>query len=185
MSATVAAKQKANVNNQSRENRMLCVATKLGWVGLLSDGSQVLQLKMGYTNQDELLSVCSDWQAALSRPNDLEKKWLVAIRQYASGEQLDLQSLPVRIPQGTTFQQRVRQVVRSIPAGEVMTYGEVARRAGFPKAARAVGTVMSRNQLPLLIPCHRVIGTGGLGGFSAPSGICLKQQLLVLEGNVK
>lgn len=163
------------------EHRLLCLSTKLGWVGLLSDGSQVLAIKMGYPNQDDLLGACRDWQAAWSRPNDEEKQWLIGIRQYAAGEPFDLQSLPVQIPKGTSFQNRVRQVVRGIAAGEVLTYGEVARRAGFPNAARAVGTVMSRNQIPLLIPCHRVVGTSGLGGFSAPSGICLKQQLLDME----
>jgi len=63
------------------------------------------------------------------------------------------------------------------------TYGELADLAGYPGAARAVGSVMSSNRYPIIIPCHRVVGSAGsLGGFSAPQGISLKERMLTLEG---
>jgi methylated-DNA-[protein]-cysteine S-methyltransferase len=65
----------------------------------------------------------------------------------------------------------------------VVTYGELARTVGCPNGARAVGGAMARNPLPLLVPCHRVIGaSGSLGGFSAPGGVETKAALLKLEG---
>ena len=80
-----------------------------------------------------------------------------------------------------SFTERVRDVVRDIPKGEVMTYGEVAKRAGSPGAARAVGTIMSRNYDPG-IPCHRVIGSNGsLGGYNR-GGLKKKRELLEKEG---
>lgn len=80
----------------------------------------------------------------------------------------------------TPFQRRVLEEVRRIPRGETVTYGEVAMRAGRPKAARAVGNVLKRNPLPLIIPCHRVVGRRGIGGYTG--GIELKLRLLKIEG---
>ena len=65
--------------------------------------------------------------------------------------------------------------------GHTVTYGELATRSGTPGAARAVGSVMARNRVPVVIPCHRVVAAGGMGGFSAPNGLQLKQRMLNLE----
>jgi methylated-DNA-[protein]-cysteine S-methyltransferase len=78
-----------------------------------------------------------------------------------------------------SFKDRVREVVAAIPKGEVMTYGEVARRAGHPNAARAVGAIMRGNFNPD-IPCHRVVGATSLGGYNR--GVELKRQRLKEEG---
>lgn len=82
---------------------------------------------------------------------------------------------------GTPFQERVWRSLRQVPYGAVLTYGELAQRAGFPKAARAVGAAMARNRIPIVLPCHRVIASGGgLGGFTG--GLEIKRKLLRLEG---
>jgi methylated-DNA-[protein]-cysteine S-methyltransferase len=81
------------------------------------------------------------------------------------------------------FARKVVQRCRRIPAGQTMTYAQLAAASGSAKAARAVGNVMASNRFPLIVPCHRVVGSGGgLGGFSAPQGIELKKQLLRSEG---
>ena len=81
------------------------------------------------------------------------------------------------------FTKRVRDVVRAIPKGETMSYGDVAAVAGSPGAARAVGTIMSKN-FDETVPCHRVIGAGGsLGGYNR-GGITRKKELLKEEGVV-
>lgn len=90
---------------------------------------------------------------------------------------------PLDLGGATEFDRRVYEVVRRIPAGRTLTYGEVARRIGRPKAARAVGQAMGRNPICLFIPCHRVVSAAGLGGFSAPAGTALKRRLLAREGN--
>lgn len=81
------------------------------------------------------------------------------------------------------FHRKVYELARRIGAGETLSYGELARRAGSPGAARAVGQAMAKNPVPLLVPCHRVLGSGGaLHGFSAPGGVATKAQLLRAEG---
>ena len=79
----------------------------------------------------------------------------------------------------TPFRKRVMEELRKVPAGKTVTYGRLAAIAGRPGAARAVGNVMATNPVPLLVPCHRVVATDGLGGFGG--GLGLKRALLKLE----
>lgn len=79
------------------------------------------------------------------------------------------------------FQRRVLEEVMRIPRGATLTYGELARRIGNPKAARAVGNALKKNPLPLIIPCHRVVGANGLGGYTG--GLEIKLKLLTFEGS--
>lgn len=84
----------------------------------------------------------------------------------------------------TTFAIKVYKVVLAIPLGEVRTYKWVARKAGNPRACRAVGQILKNNPYPLIIPCHRVVASGGgLGGYSR--GIKMKKTLLDLERKIK
>jgi len=86
-------------------------------------------------------------------------------------------------PGGTEFQQRTWNALRDIPYGETVSYADLARRIGKPRAVRAVGAANGRNPLPIVVPCHRVIGSNGhLTGFAA--GTEIKKQLLKLEGAV-
>jgi methylated-DNA-[protein]-cysteine S-methyltransferase len=102
------------------------------------------------------------------------------IMQYLRGERrefdlaLDLTGIG---PQARTV---LDELCASAPYGEVITYGELARRSGYPGGARGVGQVMARNPLPLVIPCHRVVAAGHLGGYGG--GLALKRLLLRLEG---
>jgi methylated-DNA-[protein]-cysteine S-methyltransferase len=82
----------------------------------------------------------------------------------------------------TGFQREVLSFVASIPLGETLTYGQVAERLGRPTAARAVGQALGKNPFPLIIPCHRVVGSVGLGGYSL--GIDLKRKLLDIEKEI-
>lgn len=82
-----------------------------------------------------------------------------------------------------SFQQTVLRAAVDIPYGEVCTYGDLARQIGKPGSARAVGAALGSNPMPLVIPCHRVVGAdGGLHGYSAPGGLETKAWLLRLEG---
>lgn len=83
----------------------------------------------------------------------------------------------------TPFQRKALQLIRAIPAGSVWTYKQVAEALGRPTASRAVGQAMARNPVPLIIPCHRVVGSGGsLTGYGGGGGIATKRRLLQLEG---
>jgi methylated-DNA-[protein]-cysteine S-methyltransferase len=102
------------------------------------------------------------------------------IQRYFAGEKVTF-STAIDFSGYTPFQKRVLELVRSIPFGEVRTYGQVALQAGLPGGARAVGGVMGANRTPLVIPCHRVLAAGGkLGGYSG--GLNMKEYLLKLEG---
>lgn len=84
-------------------------------------------------------------------------------------------------PAGTPFQQAVWRALAAIPFGETRSYAELARAAGRPRAVRAVGAANGRNPLPVVLPCHRVIGSdGGLTGYAG--GLLMKRRLLELEG---
>jgi methylated-DNA-[protein]-cysteine S-methyltransferase len=91
--------------------------------------------------------------------------------------------LPVDVALLADFNRRVLRELARVPYGEVVTYGELAARAERPRAARAVGTVMNRNPLPIVLPCHRVIGANGsLTGYGG--GLPRKEALLRLEGAI-
>ena len=97
---------------------------------------------------------------------------------YFAGELKEF-DLPLK-PNGTEFQLAVLEELQNIPYGETASYGDIASRIGRPKAVRAVGAANGRNPLPIIIPCHRVIGSGGqLTGFGG--GLPTKQALLKLE----
>lgn len=84
---------------------------------------------------------------------------------------------------GTAFQKSVWHAIFAIPYGELTSYGALSRAIGNPKASRAVGGATGKNPIPIVVPCHRVVGTNGaLTGFSAPGGINTKIKLLTLEG---
>ena len=83
---------------------------------------------------------------------------------------------------GGAFDQRVWELERRIPLGSTRTYGDLAREIGLPGAARAVGGATGRNPLLLFVPCHRVVSSIGLGGFSAQGGAATKARLLSFEG---
>ncbi|HDG62271.1 MAG TPA: methylated-DNA--[protein]-cysteine S-methyltransferase [Thermotoga sp.] len=98
--------------------------------------------------------------------------------EYFNGSRKIL-DFPVRI-EGSRFQKRVWEIVRRIPYGAVITYGEIAKVLNT--SPRAVGIALSKNLLPIYIPCHRVIAKDGLGGFS--EGLAWKKFLLKVEGAV-
>ncbi len=100
------------------------------------------------------------------------------LRAYFSGE-LESFDLPLA-PEGTPFQQKVWKELCRIPYGETISYGELAKRIGNPAASRAVGLANGSNPIPIVIPCHRVIGSNGkLTGYGG--GLPIKEKLLALE----
>ncbi len=93
--------------------------------------------------------------------------------------------IPLALDGFSSFGISVLTACRAIEFGQTITYGRLAKKSGRPNASRAVGSVLAKNPLPLLIPCHRVIRSDGkLGGFSAPGGITLKKRMLELERKI-
>lgn len=109
-----------------------------------------------------------------------------ALCDYQQGNFQSLDTVPVDGSGWSVFFAEVYRHCRAIPPGETMSYGELASLSGSGKAARAVGQAMRNNQIPLLIPCHRVVGSGGkLHGYSGPGGLITKQRLLDHERGLK
>jgi len=102
------------------------------------------------------------------------------LADYFSGKVVNFRGHDINFSGYTDFQKRVLKATENIPYGRTKSYKEVAIAAGSPKAARAVGQVMARNRTCIFIPCHRVVGSNGIGGWSGP--IEWKKNLLRLEG---
>ena len=105
-----------------------------------------------------------------------------AIARLLAGERIGFDDVVLDFADGDRFDVRVYVAARAIPAGAVVSYGELAARVGDDATARDIGRSLARNRWPLVVPCHRIVATGaGLGGFSAPGGTTTKQRLLAIE----
>jgi len=104
------------------------------------------------------------------------------IRDLLAGGRDDLADIVLDLEGQSAFHLRVYAIARAIPPGETSTYGEMARAMGEPGGARAVGKALGENPWPIVVPCHRVLGSSGsMGGFSAPGGSTTKARLLTIE----
>ena len=104
------------------------------------------------------------------------------ILAYFSGD-LKIFTVPLDLSRLTAFQQMILNITRSIPFGEFRSYGDLAKLVNKPGASQAVGMVMKKNPMPIIIPCHRVVASDGkLHGYSAAGGLFTKARLLELEG---
>jgi methylated-DNA-[protein]-cysteine S-methyltransferase len=98
------------------------------------------------------------------------------------GEKIDLSGVPLDLQASPEFHRQVYQVARTIPPGQTLTYGEIAKRLGVPHESREVGQALGRNPIAVIVPCHRVLGADGkMGGFSANGGIATKRRMLEIE----
>lgn len=103
------------------------------------------------------------------------------LNEYFCGERASF-TVPF-VLRGPAFFQKVWEEVLHIPYGEIRTYGELAQRVGSWRAARAVGQALASNPLPIVVPCHRVVGTHGLSGYGP--GLVWKERFLALEAHYK
>jgi methylated-DNA-[protein]-cysteine S-methyltransferase len=139
----------------------------LGDIVLTSNGHALTGLRLGGRPPEEC-----ERDVTLLRP------FVQQVIEYLAGERTSF-SFPVAQP-GTDFHQKVWSTLMTIPYGETISYGELAVRIGYPNAYRAVGTANGRNQIAIVVPCHRVIAAGGkLGGYGGE--LWRKEWLLTLE----
>ncbi len=147
--------------------------TPIGTLLIAGDASAVLQIT--FPSRGKAAQAEAGWEQSQRGPTGEAVRQLT---EYFAGKRTDF-VLPLA-PQGTNFQRSVWRQLQGIPYGQTISYGELARRVGNPKASRAVGSANGANPLPIVIPCHRVIaGNGTLGGFGG--GLPTKQMLLALE----
>lgn len=148
----------------------------------VTSGDVLKQLTFGHRNPQAAIASLDQRLLADAEVTSRENHLTRRLQAYAEGAKDDFLDVPVDVGQPSSFQSAVLEHCRRIPFGSTLTYGELARLAGSPGAARAVGNVMASNRIPLVIPCHRVVGTnGGLGGYSASGGTRMKLRMLELE----
>ena len=153
--------------------------TAAGWIAVLASADGLLKNTLpGDTQQEALSMLAIDGTGAVISDDmftDLKKRFT----DYFNGIKVTFPD-KLDFSTATPFRKDVWQATRSIPYGETMSYRGVAEKIGKPEAARAVGGALNKNPLPVIIPCHRVIGSNGdLVGFG--SGLDVKKRLLELE----
>ncbi len=154
--------------------------TTWGAFGFVVRGKRLVATYLPGRKADIKRAIRSQWPDAVETTNPLPG-FRRQVLDYFAGKtrrfnvDIDLSEVP-------TFRQSVLRACRRIPYGKTASYMDLARAAGKPHAARAVGGAMANNPLPIVIPCHRVVRSdGSLGGFGSPNGIKDKQRLLLLE----
>ena len=178
--------KKAAGSQNGRETEACCAfTTELGAMALAWRASAVTRISIGHSSEAAALAALSSQEAKPTHDlPEFVQELIQRLQSYAAGDRsVTFGDVPLEQSHLSPFQKQVVNRCRRITAGETRTYGELADLAGHPGAARAVGSVMSSNRYPIVVPCHRVVGSAGsLGGFSAPQGIGLKERMLILEG---
>ncbi len=154
----------------------------LGLIGIAVSPQGLLRLRMFQKNKEAYMSLNEAYDEGIYQYSEPETRmYLDQIKSYLNQE-LQFFSLPIDWNCYTDFQRAVLEETLAIPYGETRSYGQVAAAIGRPKASRAVGQAEKRNEVPLVIPCHRVIGSdGSLTGYGGKENTDIKDKLLKFE----
>ncbi len=166
-----------------RDERVVVLPSDLDWMAMQWAGDELVQLSFGYASAAAAFAALGQAAIETTRVQSFNRDLEDRLQDYAAGGRQQFGDVRI-VEWGTDVQRRVRACCRQIGYGQTASYAELAARAGIPGAARAVGTCMATNRVPLIVPCHRVVASGGrLGGYSAPDGVRMKRRLLDLERN--
>ncbi|MCK5645708.1 MAG: methylated-DNA--[protein]-cysteine S-methyltransferase [Anaerolineales bacterium] len=156
--------------------------TPVGQVLVAVSNQGVVGVEIGMSERAFIDHVSSIFNEPILRSKSATSSAFEQLQEYFDGKR-KVFDLPVSLNHLTPFQRRVLEATMEISFGSVSTYGEMARNLGKHRAARAVGQALARNPIPIVIPCHRVLGSdGGLHGYSGGEGIRTKKFLLQFEG---
>jgi methylated-DNA-[protein]-cysteine S-methyltransferase len=162
------------IPEDNRTGRDLC-----GWIGMAASERGIRRVSLPTHSLSSATEDGCDKQTCTLQWTPLLCRAYWQLRVFLSGRDVNL-TVPVDLHGTTAFQQAVLDKTRAIEPGQTSTYGQLATAVGRPRAARAVGRVMATNPVPLLVPCHRVVGgDGSLTGFGG--GLAQKRALLCLE----
>ena len=156
--------------------------SQLKWMAVVAAGTTVKQVAFCHPSEAAAKAAIERGLLAGAISGDAGSPLVRRLQAYAAGKADDFRDIAIDLGRPSPFQRRVLEQCRRIPYGSTLGYGELAAKAGYPGAARAVGNCMAANRIPLLIPCHRVVCSDGrLGSYSAPGGTETKRRLLDLE----
>ncbi len=159
--------------------------TALGVCGLAWSDRGLTRLQLPEIDSKATEARLAAWDpSATSADPTAEMATAVALLQrYFDGQRIDLNDITLDLGDISPFYKAVYAATRKLGWGETTTYGELAAQVGSPGAARAIGQAMSRNPVPIIVPCHRVLASGARpGGFSSFGGTLTKGRLLAMEG---
>jgi methylated-DNA-[protein]-cysteine S-methyltransferase len=160
--------------------RFSTLRTELGHFGFVGTSARLLSTYLPRGKRDLLRCIQRDWPEAVETA-DLLPRFRRELNDYFAGRTVRF-TVSIDLSKQPPFFRAVYEACRKVPYGKTASYLDLARAAGSPNAARAVGQAMARNPMPLVIPCHRIVSAdGSLGGFSSPRGLQLKSRLLRLE----
>lgn len=158
--------------------------TALGACGLAWSGQGIVAVALPEDDPARIRArFARKWPAAVESPPPPGIAAVAGgIRALLAGEAADLSAAPLDLGSVGAFERRVYAIALTIPPGVTLTYGEIAARLGDKTLSRAVGQALGRNPFPIVVPCHRVLASGGrTGGFSGPGGVSTKFRLLEIE----
>lgn len=156
--------------------------TSIGRCGIAWTDDGVLAVALPEPSDEAMLEYLNRFGAATGPVDALAADAIARIVDLLDGRTVDMSPIPL-VLDISEFDASVYTVCSAIPRGATLTYGDIARRLGVPGAAQAVGGALGRNPVPIIVPCHRVLGAGReVGGFSAPGGANTKQRILGIEG---
>ncbi len=161
--------------------------SRLGWMALAWEDERLTRFTFGHPSGAAALASLEADGIADTQSSAFPPGWIQELAErlasYAAGNDENFDDVRLDLRHLSAFQARVVKTCRRIGRGRVRTYGELAASCGSAGAARAVGNVMAQNRFPIIVPCHRVVGSAGsLGGFSARDGISMKRRMLDMEG---
>ena len=159
--------------------------TPIGTCSLVWEGEMVVGLRLPEASPSATRArIKRRWPDATEQTAPAAMQAIIdRVLTLLGGERVDLRDVPLDFGAAPEFHKQVYEIARTIPAGQTMTYGEIARRLGVPHESREVGQAMGRNPIAIIMPCHRVLGADGkMGGFSANGGVAIKRRILEIEG---
>lgn len=162
--------------------------TGLGWIAIAATEIGIVRASLPEPSPETAAEVIADLDVlGNDNANIATSEVKRLLIHYCEGESVSLDGIRVDDSGWTDYTRRARQACRGIPRGETRTYGWLAEQAsGSRAAARAAGRAMATNPVPIIIPCHRVVGSdGNLHGFGGSVGLPLKSRLLVMEGAIQ
>jgi methylated-DNA-[protein]-cysteine S-methyltransferase len=170
------------VKDNFESGELVVFSSELGWISMMMRDVAIGALSFGHASAAAAAEAIALNRRPKRKLSDWQREVVTRIQGYAAGVPVDFSDLSVDCGPTTDFQFRVLTACREIPYGSTLAYGELAIAAGRPGAARAVGNCMSRNRVPLVVPCHRVVRSGGdIGPYSAAGGSATKRRLLEME----
>lgn len=153
----------------------------IGWVGLVAGAARLYEIISAATPEEVSTRIARAYPQAVLQDTPVIAETRRQLDDFFHGRRRQFE-LPLDFAQLSSFAAKVLRILVLVPYGTTLTYGELAVRAGSPKAARAVGRVMAVNPFPIVIPCHRVVGAGGkITGYSGGEGVATKEWLLRFE----